>query len=240
MANKSKEDKNQAKSEQDKNQTKTQDKVDVKKADTKATGKEMPKLKDKLETLYKRQNLDELLNTKEDIEKLVDRIETHHDKKWEKLFIPALMFFTLIAILGYYVIYSITVDMRTLAKSMDPKMEYHMATMSKGVVEISSYMKDMKQSVYKMNQSISKMNTHLGTIKNDFSVVSGQVKLMASSMHSMNKEIRTLTPMVKNIHNMNNILSHIERSLKHITQDVRRLSINIDKPMNIMNSVPFW
>lgn len=140
----------------------------------------------------------------------------------------------MIAVMGYYVVYSITQDMRTLAHAIDPRMEYHMGVMTKSVSEPSI-------NVGKMKKSIEAMSKNTGLMRQDFAKTTNYMASMTMDTRVMNLEICTLTPMVKSINDMNRVLLHIEKSLNWIQQDMRQMSINFDKPMNAINSMmPFW
>jgi hypothetical protein len=58
-------------------------------------------------------------------------------RRWEIIVYPAMFAFVVLAGYGFFLIYSLTGDMSSMARSMDPKMGEHMEAMASSVVNLS-------------------------------------------------------------------------------------------------------
>ncbi len=183
------------------------------------------------EKLYKKNNLESLKFNKETIERLVDRLDKQNERKWEKFFIPALVIFSIMAILGYIIIYSITQDMRRLADAMDPQMSSHMSVMAQSVNSLAN-------NINTMTIEVSSMNTILVFIQKDLAKItkntSYHLKSIDKSVANISLNIKTLSPMLKNMQAMNSILLQLEKSMNNINNNVGNMTYNFDRTMSFM------
>lgn len=112
-------------------------------------------------------NDDEVMITSSisDLEKMLEGVEQNTNikvertmLKFEKLFFPALFVFGLIALGGFFIIYSITTDMTKLAKAMDPKMGENMSAMVVSIDKLSDNVAQMNQKMSALKPMLANMN----------------------------------------------------------------------------------
>jgi hypothetical protein len=143
-------------------------------------------------------------------------------QRWELVVYPSLFAFIVLAIYGFYLIYSLTQDMHVLAKSMDPIMGEHMEIMASNVSVLSESVELMTKEVAKMSVNLESMNEIMVTMKEDTGTMA--VKMDA------------LAPMAANMAVMNRSMQAMTLNTGVMTQDMRQMG----RPMGILNSFVPW
>lgn len=150
----------------------------------------------------------------ENIERFLNTFE-RSAKRWEIVVYPALFAFILLAAYGFFLIYSLSMDMRSMAQSIDPNMGEHMQTLA---------------------SNMDKMTTHV-------SVMTGQVQAMAANMDHMAVKmdnVDTLSPMLDELKNMNGTMRAMTVNVDLMRHDVAGMSSNVARPMSIINKMMPW
>lgn len=110
-------------------------------------------------------------------------------KQWQVIVYPSLVAFMVLAAFGFYLIYSLTSDIRTMARSLDPNMGHHMAritdSMQKMTVTINNMSSDMR--------SLPPMLTHMERLDGSVSSMVGQTQVMAAQTQQMNHSMRAMS-----------------------------------------------
>ncbi len=170
-----------------------------------------------------------------DLEKMLEEVEKHNRSKFEKFFLPSLLVFTLLAFGGFWIIYSITIDMNKLAKAMDPQMGKNMSAMVKSVDSLAKSVTQMNISVAKIEHNFASVNHNMEVVANkldnldEISIYTGQI----------NQRIGTLKPMLKNMEEMNSNMVGMRRSMLWMQRDISTLRASFSKPMSVFNAIPF-
>lgn len=183
---------------------------------------------------------DVMITTKmSDLEKMLENIEEHADKrtdsKFEHFFLPSLIVFGLLALGGFWIIYSITQDMTRLAGAMDPKMGNNMTAIVNSVDSLS-------KNINQMNQSVGSIDNNLSIISNNMQVVSTKLNRLdniSDDMSHMHQNMDTLQPMLVNMQKINNNMVGIQKSMLWMQRDLSILRSSFGKPMQIFDAVPF-
>ena len=150
-------------------------------------------------------------------------------RRWELIVYPSLFAFIILAAYGFFLIYSLTKDMHTLANSMDPDMGDHMTVMSGRMQELSINIADMTERIAEMRTDVSSMNRHMG--------------VMEREMVSMSENTDTLKPMLINIASMNASMQTMTSEIGVMTGSMTQMSwdmYQIKRPMNMMNQFMPW
>ncbi|MCK5360058.1 MAG: hypothetical protein KAJ95_05495 [Gammaproteobacteria bacterium] len=140
-------------------------------------------------------------------------------RRWEKLVWPAMVIFSLLAISGFWLIYSITEDMHRMSTSMDPQMSENLGSMSRNIETLTSNIENMDLNISLLTDSINEMSFHIAH--------------MDGSMSAMQKDI---SGMSYNISNMNQSINAMTYNTGAMSEDMNRLNRNIGKPMRFMNN----
>lgn len=139
-------------------------------------------------------------------------------RQWQVIVYPSLVAFMVLAAFGFYLIYSLTSDIRIMARSLDPNMGHHMAritdSMQKMTVTINNMSSDMK--------SLPPMLTHMERMDGSIQHMVGSTQNMASHTQQMNNSMRAIT-----------------YSNEHMRHSVAQMSRNT-KPMSMFNNFMPW
>lgn len=121
------------------------------------------------------------------MEKFVSNFQ-QSTRRWEIIVYPAMFAFVILAGYGFFLIYSLTHDMSSMAHSMDPDMGEHMGSMT--------------NSIYTLSEQIQ--------------IMSGQVQMMTRTMSDISVKLDTLQPMLSHITQMDHSMVNITTSLSNI------------------------
>lgn len=142
-------------------------------------------------------------------------------RRWEMVAYPAMLAFVLLAAYGFFLIYSLSKDIHTLALGMDPDMAKNLGNMSDSVVYLSENIRTMTRRVDKM---------------------AGYVEDISIKMDML----ETLEPMLVNMRGMNASISGMDASVRGITvnSDAMRYEMgrmgHSMRPMNFMSNILPW
>jgi len=159
----------------------------------------------------KNDNIDRFLNTFE-----------RSARRWEMVVYPALFAFILLAAYGFYLVYSLTSDMRQIAQSFDPRMGQHME-------DFSTNLQEMSVSVNLMATSVAVMTTDVKEMATEVKSISGQMSYLAA-MDTIEQRMGLMTTSVDTM----------TTNLSSMRQDMSMLNHNVSRPMSFMNSFMPW
>lgn len=129
-------------------------------------------------------------------------------RRWEIVVYPAMFAFVLLAAYGFFLIYSLADDMRTMAKAIDPNMSRNMQLIS--------------QSIENMNRTMK--------------LVSGNMESMNTHMALMNKKMNSIEPMRVHMANMDQSMRTMVVSTDQMMRSMGSMTYQVGRPMSIMNS----
>jgi hypothetical protein len=140
-------------------------------------------------------------------------------RRWERIVYPSLFAFIVLAMYGFYLIYSLTNDMRNMSNAMDPEMGHHMARLVDSMDRLSVNLDAMTNSVATMDVNLQIMTENMSSI--------------TSKMDNISSNMDTLRPMLTNMTDMSGAMGRMER-------DMGSMNNNIARPMSFFNSfMPF-
>lgn len=138
-------------------------------------------------------------------------------RRWELVVYPALFAFMVLAAYGFYLVFSLTRDMRVIASSIDNNVGTHIET-------LATNMNAMSDDVNAMSLQIKAMTSH--------------VEVMATRMDSL----ETLEPMLTEIRSLDSSISRLDSSVANISvstdliqRDMQALSYNVGRPASRFN-----
>lgn len=106
-------------------------------------------------------------------------------KSWQIIVFPSMLAFIVLAVFGFYLIYSLTGDVRTIAGSIDPNMGHHMARMTDSMEKMSANITNMSSDIRSLPPMLSHMEKMDGSMRS-MSYTNGQ---MRNSMATMTHQI---------------------------------------------------
>jgi uncharacterized protein YoxC len=140
-------------------------------------------------------------------------------RRWELVVYPAMFAFVVLAGYGFFLIYSLTSDMRTMAQSIDPDMGAHMGSMSREIENMSR----------------------------NIAALSEQIDRMRHTMDDISVKMDSLPPMLTHLENMDKSVTGMDQSVRFMTattdqmrSDMGIMNRNISRPMSFFNNMAPW
>ncbi|MBF0469789.1 MAG: DUF948 domain-containing protein [Gammaproteobacteria bacterium] len=151
----------------------------------------------------------------------IERIATVFEssaKRWELMVYPSLLAFVILASYGFFLIYSLSHDMSTMARNINEMTN----SIDRLVVDVG----DMSANVNKMTLTLNNMNHTITTM-------STNVSYMSEEMNNLDSISGTMGTMGRDIQSM--VLS-----TDGIRREMGSMNYNIGRPMkNMTNFFPF-
>ena len=178
-------------------------------------------------------------------------------RRWELIVYPSLFAFIILAMYGFFLIYSLTQDIRTMAASIDPKMGVNMGSLSTNIgmlsnnVELMSThleyisdnmetmsvdMQNMSDNMEYMTDTISGMNTNVTNMVHSVASVSGNMVNMNKTMEAISIKLNTLAPLTKDISSMTQAVHVMTGAVNIMSHDMNGAT----RPMSFMNRFMPW
>ncbi|MGB5260446.1 MAG: DUF948 domain-containing protein [Gammaproteobacteria bacterium] len=142
-------------------------------------------------------------------------------RRWELIVYPALLAFVVLAAYGFFLIYTLSKDINTLARGMDPEMGKHLGHISESVVYLSENIRTMTRRVHDMSVSVDDMSGKMDELDH-LEPMLVNMRGMNSSMAAMNSQMGSM-----------NLTGFAMRD------DVNRMGQSM-RPMNFMNNFVPW
>jgi len=156
----------------------------------------------------------EFQSREESLERFLEVFE-RSARRWEMIVYPALFGFILLAGYGFFLIYSLTSDMKTIAQSLDPQMGIHMS-------DFTSHLGSMSGSVESMSLRVTDMSENMTTISDQMNYLS------------------TMPTITDQMAGMNRSMTDMSGNMNMLRSDMGMLNRNVSKPMSMMNSFMPW
>ena len=178
-------------------------------------------------------------------------------RRWELIVYPSLFAFIILAMYGFFLIYSLTQDIRTMAASIDPKMGVNMGSLSNSIgmlsnnIELMSThleyisdnmetmsvdMQNMSNNVEHMTDTISGMSANIASMDRSTSEMSQNMLSMNKTMAAISIKLNTLTPITKDMSAMTQAIHVIATSVNIMSHDMNGAT----RPMSFMNRFMPW
>ncbi|MBF0127629.1 MAG: hypothetical protein HQM02_10520 [Magnetococcales bacterium] len=178
-------------------------------------------------------------------------------RRWELIVYPSLFAFIILAMYGFFLIYSLTQDIRTMASSIDPKMGVNMGNLSNNINALSNNvelmathleyisdnmetmsvdMQNMSENMENITDSINKMNGSVNGMNQNVAGLTTSVKNMDKTMNDINGKMSVLAPMGVNIAGMNQAVHTMAGAVHVMSYDMNGAT----RPMSFMNRFMPW
>jgi methyl-accepting chemotaxis protein len=139
-------------------------------------------------------------------------------RRWEMMAYPAMIVFGLLAISGFWLIFSLTKDMNKMSDSMDPNMGPNLSEMSKNIAEL--------------DVTIRVMSTHIASMSKDINTMNAAIQGMSVDTKNMSAKLNAMDPLLFNMAEMNQSMKQMTYSTGVMSHDMNKIS----RPMRFMNS----
>jgi hypothetical protein len=142
-------------------------------------------------------------------------------RRWELVIYPAMLAFVVLAGYGFFLIYTLSKDISTLAQGMDPEMGKHLSHISESVIYLSENVRTMTRRVYSMSESVETMADRMESLE--------YMEPMLASMTGMNRSMES----------MNHHMGAMNVSIDSMRYEMGDMSHSM-RPMGRMNSIMPW
>ena len=146
--------------------------------------------------------------------------------RWERLVYPSLLVMAVLGISGFYLIFSLTKDMDTMTQSIDPEMEFNLASMSGHMADLSKNIATMTGQITVLVDKIDSMESHIASMDSDTSN-------MNANIFAVNRSVENMT---LNISEMNQSMRAMTVNTGVMSRDINQMG----RPMDFMNSFSPW
>jgi uncharacterized protein YoxC len=136
-------------------------------------------------------------------------------RRWELVIYPTMLAFVILAAYGFFLIYTLSRDIHTLAEGMDPLMGEHLTHISDSVAYLSENVRTMTRRMDRMTNSIDDIS----------------VKMTA---------METLDPMLTHIRGMDASMRNMTITGDQMRNEMSYMGRNIGRPLSKMNSFFPW
>jgi uncharacterized protein YoxC len=136
-------------------------------------------------------------------------------RRWEIVIYPTMLAFVILAAYGFFLIYTLSRDIHSLAQGMDPEMGKNLTHISDSVAYLSENIRTMTRRIDKMTNSIDEISGKMDALE-------------------------TLPPMLVNMRGMNDSMRSLNITTDLMRQDMSYMSHNVARPLEKMNSFMPW
>ena len=157
---------------------------------------------------------DELILNNDSMDRFVKVFEASA-RRWELVIYPTMLAFVILAAYGFFLIYTLSRDIHTVAIGMDPEMGEHLTHISDSVAYLSENVRTMTRRMDRMTNSIDDISVKMNAMEN--------LDPMLVSMRGMDASMRNMTITGDQ---MRNEMTYMGR--------------NIGRPLSKMNSFFPW
>jgi uncharacterized protein YoxC len=113
-------------------------------------------------------------------------------RRWELVVYPAMVSFVILAAYGFFLIYTLSKDIHTLAQGMDPQMAKNLGNISDSVVYLSENIRTMTRRVDKMTTFVEDISGKMDTLQN-LEPMLANMRGMNASMNGMDNSVRAMS-----------------------------------------------
>lgn len=120
--------------------------------------------------------------------RLADTFESSA-KRWELIVYPSMIAFIVLAIYGFYLIYSLSRDVHNLSLTVIALTE----SVDNNLTHMSTSVTAMDHTMTKLNNNIGRINTNVETMTVNLATMTYNTNSMAGSTHRMSRDINNIS-----------------------------------------------
>ena len=113
-------------------------------------------------------------------------------RRWELVMYPFMLVFGVMAASVFFLIYSLSKDIHTMAQGMDPELNKHLRNMSESVIYLSENMRTMTRRIYHMSESMETMTDSTEALQYMEPMLTNMYGITLST-ESMNQNTHTMS-----------------------------------------------
>jgi hypothetical protein len=157
---------------------------------------------------------DELVLNNDSMDRFVKVFEASA-RRWELVIYPTMLAFVILAAYGFFLIYTLSRDIHTLAEGMDPEMGAHLTHISDSVAYLSENVRTMTRRMDRMTNTIDDISVKMTPMEN-------------------------LDPMLTHIRGMDASMRNMTITGDQMRNEMTYMGRNIGRPLSKMNNFFPW
>lgn len=171
-------------------------------------------------------------------------------RRWELIVYPSLFAFIILAMYGFFLIYSLTQDIRTMASSIDPKMGVNMGSLSGNIAVLSNNIELMSTHLEYISDNMETMSVDMQNMSENIEHMTENVQVMSKSVSGMGKDVgnmnRTMTGISTKLDvmvQMNHGIAGMNQAIHAIASSVHVMTVDLNgatRPMSYINRFMPW
>ncbi len=162
------------------------------------------------------------------IERMLRQME-RGSTRWEKMVFPAMIAFILLASYGFFLVYSVTRDMNTIAQFMDKNMRQDM-------IQISDNMDAMRDQFIVMTEFMDSISHQMEPIA-DMHPLLMEIQKLDDSLGRINN---TMLSMDQSVGRMNESMTSLDDSMYYMGEDVDDMNDSFGSPTRMARRFMPW
>lgn len=158
-------------------------------------------------------------------------------KRWERIVYPGMFIVVLFMAYGFYLIYNITGDMRSMvARFNDPQITKDLGNLSKTLESLNKNINLMATRVDAMAKDTGKMSTSTTNMSRSTALMTKYMESV-KYMKSMDTELKKMN---QSVYVMNQNVKNMGGDMRVMRRDFSTMNRSVSRPLNMMNSfMPF-
>ncbi|OSM06922.1 hypothetical protein [Magnetofaba australis] len=177
---------------------------------------------------------------------VLDQFAKSFDKsarRWELIVYPSLSAFIVLAIYGFFLIFSLTQDMRRMATAIDPKMGMNMGSLSANIKSLSDNMELMSTRLEYISDNMETMSVDMQSIAENVESMSENVGAMNGSVQQMNTTMVSISGKLDTLPGISQNMAAMNQAMHVMTGAMSRMQYDVGgaaRPMSLMNRWMPW
>lgn len=161
-------------------------------------------------------------------------------KRWELIVYPSLFAFIVLAMYGFFLIFSLTQDIRKMAHSIDPQMEGNMEILAENISSVADNITGMSTQLEFISDNMETMSVEIRNMSENMESMTGNIGTLTTHVQGMHKNtgdmVHLMQPIAGNIAGLNQAVHGMNWSVAHMGRDMNSAT----RPMSFMNKFMPW
>lgn len=162
------------------------------------------------------------------IERMLRQME-RSSRRWEKFVFPAMIAFILLAGYGFFLVYSVTRDMSTMASAIDVDFRSDVAIIRDDISK-------MVVQVEKMQNRISEVSVKMDPLQ-DMTPLLAEIRQLDDSVSRISGSVRNMD---ESVVGMTDSMSNLDDSMYYMGRDVGDMNESFSSPTKMFKRMMPW
>jgi len=162
------------------------------------------------------------------IERMLRQME-RSSRRWEKFVFPAMIAFILLAGYGFFLVYSVTRDMSTMASAIDVDFRSDVAVIRDDISK-------MVTQVEKMQQRMAEVSTKMDPLQ-DMTPLLAEIRKLDDSVSRISGSVDSMDDSVVG---MTDSMSNLDDSMYYMGRDVGDMNDSFSSPTKMFKRMVPW